>query len=923
MSHLNTNEVHSICQRSLNPDDEGNLFDYIAGKLRPFNGTQNYIPLDRVEEMGIKDIWPFLYALWMTEYFSEFRTMSEYEFLMGQLYAGNPWARLRLGYLLAKEELSEQPEHFEFGYDSAFFGLSKVPDKESQCFSAAMIEENTKFNIIGSITGLSRSLDLNYADKLLGHREIDSLWEDIRQEVHDKGKQLFNEQRDDQYAYYQLMDKINNHTIADRAAYREVESIVGNIGLDERANSELESIYNSEEGLRGDFFMGLYRLRGNMDEQVSYYTNYLQENDISEDLDIKYEFTKLDNDIKKSIYKSLLRESALKRRAKLLEQLDQVCKFSPDNHDELKTFFYMNAKAQNQLNELTGLPAVPEEVMKRLEGWTGEDWENLRDGVLAGVLGIGAVIAATACTASVVCGVAAAAAAGAIFFQARLVVYEYQKMTESKIHTERIRRMEELGLTDIGNNRQMRHGWFMLAFEAVSIIPILGVSMRGAQIGGRLIKSLPVLRQAGLRGYKEAVTAANEMSDVRYAMTILKDGLSDQQLSALKVIEEKTAGEIKDVISQHNSGLISRIRMDELLHQIKNNFLNKAKTIGDDFLHQLDDITVTLSKEQVDELTATQITRYHGSLKNFSREFKAISGKKVEGAIARMEEKLPEAKGINAWFIKMRSEHLYQYRESIALVKKNLEEAMASGKSFDDFVRENIGDLTNIYARAPFKKRTLPHMILVQGANHGTEFGLGRSQQLLGGVADSLLTKKIFQARARLLVEIYRREAKAALDLPEIAGSLKTYKVFKAFNQKIVDRLGDTASNLTRAQRSEMLSKYKELQEAATREVWDSYLAKRGANGQFKIGNETYNLTEDQVKRILFSPRNIKEEVLAEKLWAQLDVHKILGMEELPEFAHLAAKNLSNYKNVGDYEDFLSALRVLVMKNKPEVVDFM
>lgn len=924
MSQMSTREVFDLCQRSLVPGVEGNLFAYLAEKLAPFKQTENYIPLDRIEELGIKELWPFLNALWVTDYFAAYSSMNEYDFLMAQLYAGNSWARVRLSYLVAKEELSEQPQHYNMQYESRLFGLSRVPDRAGQCFNAAMIEENTKFNRIGSLTGLNRKLDLNYAETLLGNREVESLWADIKDDIDESGKQLFTAKRSDSSTYMTIMDQINNYTIADREALRSAEQSIENFNLDRRARTELEETFNSELGLRGDFFMGLYRLRNNMDEQIAYYTNYLREHDITVDGDIKSQFVKLDNDIKMSVYKSLLRESAVNRRAQLMEQLDQICQFAPDNHDELKTFFYMNAKAQNQLNELAGLPSVPEAVMKRLEGWTSEDWTMLRDGILAGVLGIGAVIAATACTTSVVCGVAAAAAGSAAFFQARLISYEYRKWSASPVHVERIRRMEELGLTDTGNHRELKHGWFMLAFEAVSMIPIIGISARGLQMGGRLTKSLPVLRESGLRGYRESVNAANEMSDVRYSLTVLKNGFNDEQLAIIQRAEDSASAEIRDIISRHQRGLITRLEMDESLLQVRNRFLNSARQVGHDFIHQLDDIAVNLTAREVDNLTIAQLIRFHGTLDSFAKEFTAISGRKLDNAVMRMEQKLPNANRVNAWFIRMRSDHLYQYRDAIREIQTNLDEAIRNGRSLEQFLTDNLDNLTNLHSRAPFRKRTVPHMVFVQGATHGMEFGLGRFQHnLMGGIADSILTKKVFQARARILTEVYRREAKTTLNLSENAGSLKTYKVFRAFNQKIVDRVSDTTNDLTNSARSEIIGKYQRLQDAAAREVWESVSTRTGARGEVRVGRKTYRFDENRIKEILFNPRSLEDEVVAEQLWASVDVHKILDIEELPQMAHEAARHLSNYKNISEFEDYLSAVRVLVMDRTPDVVDFL
>lgn len=921
-----TRNGNNLCDLPLTTENEENFFSEMASKLALYRNSNNYVPLDRLEEDDMPKLWPIFQALWHTSYFDQYRSMSEYEFLMAQLYAGNPWARLRLGYLIADEELREQPRHYEMGYDSRLFGLGKVPNKEGQCFNAAMIEEISKFNSIGRITGLKNTLNLHYGETLLKRREINSLWEGIRDEVEERGKHLFTTKRSDNKEYHQVISKVAERTIVDKASLDSVKSNIGNLNLDERAKAEIEEIFQTERGKRGDFFMGLYRLRGDMDRQLEYYTNYLSENDISVDTDIKFEFVRLDNLIKNAVYKSLLRESAVNRRAAMINQLDEVCQFAPDNHDELKTFFYMTAKAQNEINEITGRPAVPEEVLERIEAWTpGEKW-SLAAGLFAGVVGIGAFIVASACTASIICGIAGAAALSAVFIQGGLAVYEYRKFTAAKTHTSRILKMEELGLTDRDNYKKMKHGWFMMAFEIVSIFPMLGPSLRGLELGGRMIKGLPVLYKSGMRSYKEVLTASHEMADIRYALAVLKRGLSEEDLAKISRLEKELAEEIEEVMTQKQAGLISRRVMMQKVSELHSSYMTRIKKIGDDFMKMLDDEVISMTQREVDDLTIFQLKNYHKNLDNFKREFQGVSGKKLTNAIDRMENKIESATGVRKWFMRMRSEHLFKFKETIVKVQNNLDEALANGKSVEDFMRENLDDLNIIYTKRPFELKTLPHMLTGQGATHGMEFGMARFEQSFGGLADSLLTKKIFQARDRVSFEAVTRESKVTLDLPEVAGSVKAYKVIRQFNMKVTSLLDEmnTPGKLAiqMPQRTRIMTEYQGLQDEATRAAFAVLTKHQKANGTYTIGRRTYTLDEATVKRVLFNPRNTADEVLAERLWGAIDIEKVFDIKPLGNLAHEMARSLSNYGSINQYMDFLSACRVLIMKAKPEVVDF-
>ena len=155
-----------------------------------------------------------------------------------------------------------------------------------------------------------------------------------------------------------------------------------------------------------------------------------------------------------------------------------------------------------------------------------------------------------------------------------------------------------------------------------------------------MIKGLPVLYKSGMRSYKEALTASHEMADIRYALAVLKRGLSEEDLAKISRLEKELAEEIEDVMTQKQAGLISRRVMMQRVSELHSGYMTKIKKIGDDFMSMLDDEVIRMTQREVDDLTIYQLKNYHKNLDNFKREFQGVSGKKLTNAIDRMENKI-------------------------------------------------------------------------------------------------------------------------------------------------------------------------------------------------------------------------------------------------------------------------------------------
>ena len=80
-------------------------------------------------------------------------------------------------------------------------------------------------------------------------------------------------------------------------------------------------------------------------------------------------------------------------------------------------------------------------------------------------------------------------------------------------------------------------------------------------------------------------------------------------------------------------------------------------------------------------------------------------------------------------------------------------------------------------------------------------------------------------------------------------------------------------------------------------------------------------LDADAVKKILFKPQTESEKALGEIIWSTIPTDDILNMKHYEGLAHNVAKELSQYQNVDEFERYLTALKMIVIKREPGIVE--
>jgi hypothetical protein len=387
-----------------------------------------------------------------------------------------------------------------------------------------------------------------------------------------------------------------------------------------------------------------------------------------------------------------------------------------------------------------------------------------------------------------------------------------------------------------------------------------------------------------------------------------------------KVIET-TMSEYKRIINLYQKGRISSGVMVKQLAHLMNPFKGILEAANKTVARNFGKVVVHESRQVIDQRTAKVVAKYfNNNPKTMLHLIDSYAGKTLDTAVVRMEQKVQNAGAIRKWFLNMRSEHLYKQKGNLLRMKGSLEKLVARNGNLEKFILDNMDDLTDFFINVPMRKREAPYMMFLLGGPHMGGALLGRRLPVLGDLADGLLARKFFNARARLVFESYKAEARVTLGLTANVASETSFVSFKAFNRA----LSEASVDMTEAESAKMLAKFNGFQDAVTERLYKNFtdLKPGTTDFRFKGANEVIKLDKDSLKKLLFSPRGPKDEALSQAIWEAIPNDKLFGMSEIAEMAHNAAKELANYKNIDEFERFLTALKLLTINKNPAVVDF-
>lgn len=958
-------EIGKVCASRMN-GHKGKVAPHIQTlanldeRLKEFREVSDFIPTRRIQESKIEEIYPLLRALWIK--FSALKGQlteakpSEYEFLMNQMRALNPWARLRLSYLIAREQMSSMRSGHGPTYRSN--GLWKSYDSNTRCFFNNIDASLDRLDGAAKVLGLNRPLSPFIASRVASRGVRDGVWKRVYEDVNEGTGQLFTVKDQEGKEFYRHLEDTSVETLV---SHGRVENFLKNLGIsvDDEALDKIEEIKSSEQGELAEFLSKLYSMKGDVKAQSEFFADFANDHGIDNNVVSKLVFLDMDNRYKKPIMESLLRSAASERLAQLKAQLGEFCNLEPNDHEKFQTLFYATSKAQNMLNSMAGLQSVPEEVMDKVNSMSPSEKVDMVLGIGAGILGITAIGAASLCT--VVSGGLCAplgvymigAGMAAISAQSALVYREFNRKKNANEYSSQVKKMEDLGFANFGSSDAVSRGWFWTAFETISIFPLIGISARAFKLGSKMaiIAGKRISGKMGEQGFKAASRQAIQEEDVRYAKNVLGFGSKgvnqspvDELTAQLKAagvkdsVVTKTIDSYKKAITLHKQGAISTRELIREVGRLMNPFSRMLEKGGAKMselaVGSFGKVVVDESLETINARTIKVVTNYFGgNPKGLQKLLRTYSGKRLDLAIKRMEETLPKLGPVRSkltgWFYKMRAEHLYTQRDNLRALEKALAQTISKKSSFEDFVSANLEELSDFFLKVPMRKRELPYLVFVQGGPFMGGTAMFRKAPIIGqalgdvfgNLSDGLILKKIFTARSRLLTETLKSEARATLGIAVNVAAESAYDTYQSFHKAVMKQVSERAD--VGESSIDLLTSLRELEEDLTRKITDHVSALR-PDGKFKFKEapQFVNLDQESIARVLFAPRDISEEALGSVLWQSVPTEELFKLGKFEETAHKALTELSQYSGMNQFEDFLTALKVLIIKRNPAVVEY-
>jgi hypothetical protein len=905
--------LQKICQ--------GNVLLNLADFLAEFRSGDKYVPTRRLEEAKFKDVYPLLSYLWVTfrdnlNLIPEAKPF-ELNFLLDQMSIGNPWARLKLSYMVALDQLESRQEGIVPQYKRT--GLKLTKEKfELICSLDNISAQISNLKRAGKILGLDKPLSYDHASAFLSSKERIQVWRSIVDNIQQRNAQLFNVKAKNK-TYYQLVEDISYKTILSPEA-----ALSTGMNLSQSAINEIKRNGQKSEAQLGDFFLNLYNLKDTAKQQALF-EEFSKKNGIDSAYNLKLSFLALDDSYKKPIFKDLLKQAAFTRKTQILSQLDRFCKMDINNQVEFKNIFYSTTKAQNDLNQMAGLPAVPEDVLSKINEMSPGEWRDMWWGIGSGIAGMAAVIIGGACTTVTggICaplgGVMAVTGLSALGIQVKLTANEYERKLQADNDEAQIKIMEDLGFSNTGSADEVHRSYAWTAFEAISIFPLMGVASRSLTLGPKLVyvSTQSMLRQTGKTAFKAVAKTAAQEEEVRSAQYLL--GLSSIGKNAgvdAKTIETATT-KIAKIRELYTSGEINLETMMEKISEVLAPIKRAKLAIAKSVRAEVGKVLVNESKEQIDGQAANMISNYFGdSPKAMLRLIQGYSGERLERAIKIMDEmkavdrigkRIPIYSKGKDWFLKMRNEALAKNAAKILKLEKDLIAMGSRPDQLEAYIAKNMDDITDIFIEIPLKKREIPYFVLVQGMPE-FNFYQGRKIPLLSMFSEGQTLKKIVTARARLVYEGYKNQARNALKLKRFVKSETTYEAFKAFQLSVAE----FANRKGAQEASKIMSEYRDVEEKMAKKLYMKYF----------MSNKEYR-DYKEFKELLTNPLTLKDKATAQAIWESVPADELMGMKELGTFAHKAVEELSQYNDIDSFERYLNALKVLIINRDPAVLEIM
>jgi hypothetical protein len=893
----------------------------IYSAVKEFASPFEYMPRFNFDKDPLKRLWPRLSVIWdrlQKQGHLPDSVMDEWSFLSRQIQSRNPWAALRLSYLTKIEELSRQStatdessrikkQTFEkaakvFALDvplSPMHAMMTIKGEEKKSFFKTIYKEETSASSGLFTTKIDKTPTVSSKKWYENYIPWGVTSDDIN---------IISPPKDTASTdFYNILEKINGLTLLDMDSFREGIREVGFTPEQQaRLETEIAPYLEKEEGQAGALLYEIYKNRGDLVTQKKLFEK-LKTQANWEGNDVREVFIENDTALKKPLFTSIVQTAALYRQSDLTEKLHQLCSMEPDNVENFRVLFYSTMETQNQINQMKGLPAIPEYLMKKVEEmtarWTNKEWWQM--GV--GLSGVPLIIAASLFAGSCVVSAGFTCLAVSSMYVGVTLTAAYTARIDADIkfanieQTRLVKEFAEMGFSNEQASDDLSIGWHWMLMDIAFTFPMAGFMTRGVSMLGE---------------------AGSSLTSKAVKSSALRSVLSSKPFTALKgitTVAQKTA--IGSAIHEAlRSGFYStNIKNAETLLELRRLWA----WAGDVTPHTVTDVNKGFAKA---------LSRFYGErptrlLNLFEDLYESkILPSKVKMAVPSSStsfiKKLAGKITLQSW----RAGNLKKLAAQEAMyvqIIDELREAVNKGKTIEQFVMGNwtkgpkagqplVDDLADLIELIPFRKRELPYLALFQG---GPVFNV--RPPFMGKMVEGILTRRLGMARNYLLEETWRMEAKKLLGLPPSFARVGAgYPIISSFKTAVTNAAMNSPSETESKVIFKMLSDF---EDTVTKKMLSWYDG-QGLPLKSLSAKRAMKMTPVELKELLFAPSTMRERVLAEEIWSRVPEELLFNNKELSSVAHRALKELSNYSNSLDFNNFISALNVLWKEGRKDFI---
>ncbi|MEI8347673.1 MAG: hypothetical protein WCG27_09405, partial [Pseudomonadota bacterium] len=700
---------------------------------------------------------------------------------------------------------------------------------------------------------------------------------------------------------------------------------------------ELETVLKSPLGSHAPFFLELYKMRGNLEEQTKLFDSYPQKTLLGSP---KSTFLSYEILIKKALYKDIIVQAVSVRRQDINRNLLKFCDLDVDNIKEMKLMVADTAKLQSDLNKMAGLPATPPQVLALLSKWAAEDWRDLKWGIASAVLLIGGTLLVASC-AAVTGGLCAAvgvpaltgaiaaysATAGGVGIMIWLQSKEYDRKLDADMDFADAKEMHELGYTTLEGAEEVSRTWtWAVVNAALFAIPFAGTITRGGKMGIRAtVAGIEALGKDPL-AVREAMRSALTQLDIQYAQYIL--GMKSMMSPGNAAVQQVQRMKMKQLLKDLTQGKITKDVFKREVGLLWEAF--KTTKVGFELLGP---VALKSTLPEINLGTAQVVSRYFGgNALKFKEIFAQYTKGRLKWALGVHKmllkfKKVPLVNLVANGLDEARYAHFVKNLRLIRQTERAIARAIEKGDPLENILLENMSTLQRIFVDMPTPVKEWPYLFILQGGGHIGGLLNGARVPGLYKLADTAMLRRFFNASARLTEEAFRVQAAITLNLGANVAHEYTSTTVKAF-QESVEVAIQGAEDQTKAQMSQQ---YEQWQVEVSNKVTGFIMQQsKGGARNFKIkgiGEDVvYDLTSaTEIRRILFNPgEKLTDELLSRLLWNNMsdEVHKhIFELRALSDLNHEALQQLSYYQNDTQFGIFWNALRMRVLKNRSMSVD--